>query len=115
MIPTQIDKSLFPVIKNENYFENGIPTEDISQKKKIFFYITPPEEIIGLNNSNLKQGIKYDINRVSSKNAKKSEIGPYKTSFLREIILSHNMGKVVGTKNDLVNTILTYNENKSKK
>ena len=31
-----------------------------------------------------------------------------KLLFLREIILSHNMGKVVGTKNDLVNNIPTY-------
>lgn len=59
-------------------------------------------------------GVNYDINKVSSRNARKNEQGPYKNSFLREIISSHNMGKASGTKSDLVATILNFHENKSK-
>lgn len=59
-------------------------------------------------------GIKYDINRVSSRNARKSELGPYKNSFLREIINSHSLGKSNGTKSELVDIILSYHESKSR-
>lgn len=59
-------------------------------------------------------GVKYDINRVSSRNARKSELGPYKNSFLREIINSHNLGKSSGTKSELVDIILSYHESKSR-
>lgn len=66
------------------------------------------------NGSQTSKGVSYDINRVSSRNARKSELGPYKNSYLREIISSHNMGKASGTKSELVATILSYHENKSK-
>lgn len=59
-------------------------------------------------------GIPFDINRVSSRNARKNELGPYKNSFLREIINSHGMGKTGGTKKDLVDTILKYRESINK-
>lgn len=71
------------------------------------------DEIIR-EDSMVKIGVEYDINRVSSRNARKSELGPYKNSFLREIIMSHNMGKSTGTKEELVNTILNFHENKSR-
>lgn len=115
MIPTQIDKTLFPIIQQGvNLKEDPVfPNYDISEKKKMITFVTEPEEILGLENKNLKPGVKFDINRVSSKNARKSELGPYKTSFLREIILSHGMGKANGTKNELVSTILDFYEKKT--
>jgi hypothetical protein len=66
------------------------------------------------DNFTIAEGVKYDINRVSSRNAKKSELGPYKNSFLRQIITSHGMGKASGTKQDLVSTILSHHEAKSR-
>lgn len=66
------------------------------------------------NGTQASKGVPYDINRVSSRNARKSELGPYKNSYLREIISSHNMGKASGTKSELVATILSHHENKSK-
>lgn len=109
MIPTQIDKSLKPIL----YRVSFPPSEDIKETKNMINLISSPEEILSDNKINLKQGIKYDINRVSSKNARKSELGPYKTSFLREIIASHGMGKINGTKNELVETILNFYDKKS--
>lgn len=93
--------------------EMKIPTysiEELHRKKPRIF---SDDNIFGKSTKTVK-GVDYDINRVSSRNARKSELGPYRNSFLREIISSHGMGKASGTKSELVTTILNYNEKKSK-
>lgn len=89
----------YPEIPNYSVIENLNPVLEIYDNNSIF------DDTFKIN-----KGIKYDISRVSSKNARKNELGPYKNSFLREIIVSHKMGKFSGTKEELVNTILTYHE-----
>ena len=86
-----------------------IPNYRIEERKdKSVNVITPINVFTGTFQSST--GIPYDINRVSSRNARKSELGPYKNSFLREIISSYGMGKAGGTKSELVSTILSYHE-----
>ena len=90
-----------------------IPKYNIHEKKENVINIYPPENIFDENFKGIN-GVEYDINRVSSRNARKSELGPYKNSYLRDIISTHSMGKSSGTKADLVSTILSFHENKSK-
>lgn len=106
MIPSQIDKTRVPILSRTIF----PPGEDIREKRLNINIESNPEEIMSFSGKIVKAGVKYDINRVSTKNARKSELGPYKTSFLREIIASHGMGKTNGTKNELVNTILSFYE-----
>jgi hypothetical protein len=105
------NRKLFPILWSITSFE--IPTYSIQENKDISVKLYPLQNIFD-DTFNSKKGIEYDINRVSSRNARKSELGPYKNSFLRDIISSHSMGKASGTKNDLVSTILSFHETKSK-
>ena len=59
--------------------------------------------------------ISYDINRVSIRNANRSKDGPYKNSFLRQIILSHGMSSITGSKQELVERILSFQKTKSER
>lgn len=90
-----------------------IPDYIIKEDKDIEIRIFSKENIFE-DSDNTSKGVAFDINRVSSRNARKSELGPYRNSFLREIISSHNMGKASGTKNELVATILSHVENQSR-
>lgn len=89
-----------------------LPKYPIAQTKDLSIDIYTSEDIFD-DSFKSTTGVNYDINRVSSRNARKSELGPYKNSFLREIITSHGMGKASGTKSELVSTILSFHENKS--
>lgn len=92
---------------------NGqLPKYSIFEQKDNTLDIYPESNIFDDTFQSVK-GVNYDISRVSSRNAKKSELGPYKNSFLREIITSHGMGKATGTKSELVSTILSFHEAKS--
>lgn len=73
-----------------------------------------PDDIYDISEEGYIKGVYYDIDRISSRNARKNELGPYKNSFLREIITSHSMGKASGTKQELVSTILSFHEAKSR-
>jgi hypothetical protein len=90
-----------------------IPDYSIEEENDKEIEIISGDNIL-TNSNKTSRGVIFDINRVSSRNARKSELGPYRNSFLREIISSNNMGKASGTKNELVATILNYVENQSK-
>ena len=105
------NREYFSVLWSISSFD--IPSYEIVEKKDYSVKIYAPENVFDETFQSTK-GVNYDINRVSSRNARKSELGPYKNSFLRDIISSHQMGKASGTKSDLVSTILNFHENKSK-
>lgn len=90
-----------------------IPTYSIVEENNDEIEIISGDNVLD-NSNKTSRGIAFDVNRVSSRNARKSELGPYSNSFLREIISSNNMGRATGTKNELVATILNYVENRSK-
>lgn len=105
------NRSPFPVLWSITPPE--LPNYPVKETKEFDYDEYDLLNIFG-ENFQSTQGIEYDISRVSSRNARKSELGPYKNSFLRDIITTHSMGKTTGTKADLVATILKFHEEKSK-
>ena len=105
------NRSPFPILWKINPFV--IPTYSITENKDTSVDPFPAYSVLD-DGFKASRGIEYDIGRVSSRNARKSTLGPYKNSFLRDIITSHGMGKASGTKTDLVSTILKFHEEKSK-
>lgn len=89
-----------------------IPSYSINEKQDPSIEIVKGANIY-LTTTGLEAGVEYDISRVSTRNARKSQLGPYKNSYLREIIASHKMGKTSGTKEQLVETILNFHEKKT--
>lgn len=101
------------------YLENpknnyNFPQYDVlTTYTNIPIYIYNEEDSFFETVKNRRKAIEYDIDRVSARNAKKGDKSPYKTSELRHIILSYNMGKATGSKKDLVSTILSFHKSRT--